>query len=86
MQPIAISTERGQQAFEPVSQQDFEPRLQQQRPAGPPPPPAYYSSYPYPYYSPYYYGPGYYGSYWYGPSFYFSSRPYYGYRGGRFRR
>jgi hypothetical protein len=87
-QPMAVSTERAQQAFEPVSQQDFDQQRLQQR-TGPPqgPPPAYYSSYPYPYYAPYYYGPAYYGPSWYGSSFYFYSRPGYGYyRGGRYRR
>jgi hypothetical protein len=74
--PITIDTSRSQFAFMPVSQEDYEPRLQQRR-AGPPPRP--YGPPP-----PYVYGPYGYGypyPYYYGPSFYFYSRPYY-----RFRR
>jgi len=85
-EPMTISTDRAPQAFMPVSQQDFEPRLQMRRagppvgpgrpygpgygPYGPPPPPYYYY--------PYAYGPY---PYFYGPSFYFR-----GGFGGRFRR
>lgn len=84
--PLTINTENSAQAFQPVRQQDYEPRLQQRvsRPA--PPSPYYYGYSPFlysPFYSPYYYG--------WGPSFYFYSGPrfyrgfggFYGRRGWR---
>ena len=74
--PLTISTERAEQAFQPVGQQDYQSPsgLQQRvsRPAtvyGPAPYPYYYG----PAYSPYFYGPGFYGpsfSFFYGPRFY----------------
>jgi hypothetical protein len=89
--PVTISTERSEQAFQPVTRQDYEGSNQlRQRPpsmygGGPgyPPPPPYYS----PYYAggyPYYYGGPFLG-YGFGPSFYFYSRPRF-YGGGRFYR
>lgn len=58
--PLTISTERSEQAFQPVSQQDYEPQRLQRR-AGPPPArvprPAYYSNYYYWPYRPFYSGP-----------------------------
>jgi hypothetical protein len=75
----SISTVRGEQAFEPVQQTDYEPQMQQRLPPPPAPvrPPAvYYSAYPAPYYySPYYYSPYAYGPGWYGPSLYYYSGP-----------
>jgi hypothetical protein len=71
--PVTISTEKGQMAFQPVTQSDYDsPRTQQARPRmvrpGPPPPPPYYPypyayGYPYPYgwYPAPYVGYGYYG-------------------------
>ncbi|MCC6368918.1 MAG: hypothetical protein IT165_35800 [Bryobacterales bacterium] len=77
--PLTINTENSAQAFQPVRQQDYEPRLQQRvsRPA--PPAPYYYGYDPFfysPFYSPYYYG--------WGPSFYYFSGPrfYRGFGGG----
>lgn len=75
--PIAISTERSQQAFRYVEPNEYdrpEPRLQSRGPGYPPPARPYYS----PYYSPYgpgvgfYYGPSFF--YGYGPRFYFHGR------------
>lgn len=74
MEPISINTDRASQAFMPVQQTDYEPRLQQRGPTtavrnGP--------AYPY-------WGGGYWGNYWgpswgyspfWGPSFSFYSRP-----------
>ena len=69
--PLAISTEKSQVAFQPVTQQDFNNNAQSndQRPRRP----GYYVRGPYgPYYNPYYgnyygYGPGFYpGPYFYG--------------------
>jgi len=85
--PVPISTERSEQAFMPVTRQDYE-GSNQLRPRPPsmmygglgpgyPPPPPYYS----PYYAgayPYYYGAPYYGygyGYGFGPGFYFYGRP-----------
>ena len=68
------------EAFQPASQQDYNPRLQQRPPAprpgyGPPPAP-YYGGYYGGYYGPYYPYPY---PYFYGPSFYFSyGRGFYG--------
>jgi hypothetical protein len=96
--PVTISTERNEQAFQPVTPQDYENHQQQLRPRPPaayyggpgypPPPPAYYAPYyagvyPYPY--PYYYGGPFFGYYGFGPSFYFYSRPRV-FVGGRFYR
>jgi hypothetical protein len=79
--PVAISTERSEDAFQPVSQRDYEQReLQRQRPprlAGGPPP--YGSPYPYPYV-------GYYPPLYYGPSLYFYSGPRFFYGRGFYRR
>ncbi|HEV2687569.1 MAG TPA: hypothetical protein VGV35_03415, partial [Bryobacteraceae bacterium] len=78
-----LTVEANDEAFEPVSQQDYDQRGPARRPPpqrygayGPPPPPYYYGG---GYYGPYYYGglfSPYYG-YGFGPNFYFS------YRGGR---
>ncbi len=87
--PVEISTERGQQAFHPVRQEDYEARQLQQRTVHVSAPSPYYSSfgygsgYGYGYEYPYFYSP--YRSF--GPSFYYSSGPrYYGGRGGGGRR
>jgi hypothetical protein len=92
--PVTISTERSEQAFQPVTRQDYEgsnqlhsrpPSMYSGGPGYGYPPPAYYS----PYYAggyPYYYGSPFYGyGYGFGPSFYFYSRPRF-YGGGRFYR
>jgi CubicO group peptidase (beta-lactamase class C family) len=76
--PVTISTERGQAAFQPVTQDDYNSRASNARPqrfaapVGPgyPPPPAYYEypyAYGYPYAYPYYPVPlafGFYGGYY----------------------
>jgi hypothetical protein len=94
--PIAISTERSEQAFQPVTPQDYQgsnqlrprPPSMYAGPGGPgyPPPPPYYS----PYYAggyPYYYGSPFFGyGYGFGPGFYFYSRPRVFIGGGRFYR
>jgi hypothetical protein len=93
--PVTISTERSEQAFQPVSGRDYEGSNQlRPRPpsmyAGPgyPPPPPYYA----PYYAggyPYYYGSPFYGygyGYGFGPGLYFYSRPRIFVGGGRFYR
>jgi hypothetical protein len=94
--PITINTERSEQAFQPVTRQDYEGSNQlRTRPpgmyAGPgpgyPPPSPYYSpyyagAYPYPYYGGPFLGYG----YGFGPSFYFYSRPRVFIGGGRFYR
>ena len=80
MAPITISTDRSAQAFTPVRQEDFEPRLQQRRSTtivrnGP----------IYPYYRGGYWGGNYWGySPFWGPSFsFYSTRRFgYGYGGG----
>lgn len=82
--PVTISTERSEEAFQPVSQRDYEQRdLERQRPrrlaSGPPPPP-----YAYPYVA--YYPPIYYGPSWYGPSLFFYSGPRSFYGRGFYRR
>jgi hypothetical protein len=61
-QPISISTVRGQMAFRPVTQADYQPAPAQRRNAN------YRRAYPYPGPYPYYYGPGYYPppGYYYG--------------------
>ncbi|MBS1830405.1 MAG: hypothetical protein JST93_34200 [Acidobacteria bacterium] len=69
MQPITISTERSQSAFQPVEQGDYEPKLERraptlQRRAAP----AWYPGYWGGYWGPTYWGPGW-GSYW-GPSYF----------------
>jgi hypothetical protein len=78
--PVTISTERSEQAFQPVGQQDYEQReLHRQGPprlAGPPRP--YGSPYPYPYVG--YYPP------FYGPSLFFYSGPRFYYGRGFYRR
>lgn len=80
--PVTISTEQSQQAFRPVSQQDYA-RSDEQRNAprefrvAPRYPPPYYYP-PYYYYSPYWY----YGYYGYGPRVYVAPRVYYR---GRYR-
>ncbi len=57
-EPVTISTENSQFAFQPVQQSDYDSRSPQGRPRmvrpGPPPPPYYSGPYPYPY--PYAYG------------------------------
>jgi hypothetical protein len=88
--PVAISTERSQVAFQPVSQEDYNgpttagtagrPR---QFVSYPPYPAPYY----YPYYYPYYFGPGYPGFFFGFGGFYGFGRGYYGgFRGFGFRR
>jgi hypothetical protein len=75
-----ISTQQSLQAFQPVTQRDYnDVKLQRNPPryrnadAYPPPPPAQY--YPYPYYWDDYYAPyGYYGYYVRTPSIIISSR------------
>jgi hypothetical protein len=85
--PVTISTEQSQQAFRPVSQQDYAGNAGQRNAQGPfrgaetYPPPYYYPPY---YYPPYYYPPyWYYGYYGVGPGFYVVPRVYFGggYRG-----
>ena len=99
--PVMINTERSEQAFLPVTRQDYEGSNQQLRSrppsmyAGPGPGPGYPPPSPYysPYYAggyPYYYGSPYYGygyGYGFGPGLYFYSRPRVFIGGGRgFRR
>ena len=88
-QSVSVSTERSQQAFEPVGRDDYERQpMLRQGPQGAPgrPAPGYYP--PPAYYGQSYYGPApYYGGvypYW-GPSFYFYSGPRF-YYGRGFRR
>jgi hypothetical protein len=90
--PAALSTERSQVAFQPVSQDDYarppaDRRANYQRPMGSYPPyapPYYYTS---PYYYPYWYGPGYPGFYLGFRGYYGFGRGYYGgFRGRGFRR
>ncbi len=78
--PVAISTERSEQAFQPVGQEDYEQRgFDRERQPQLRPGPSLYGG---GYYGPGYYGPRYYSPFFYGPSFYFSSgRSFYG--GGR---
>lgn len=76
--PITISTERSEQAFQPVTQRDYEQHNLDRR--GPPRlargPAPYYGGYGYPYY-----GAGY-PPFFYGPAFFFHSGPrFYGGRG-----
>ncbi len=82
LEPLTISTERSQQAFQPVTQQDYEQRTLQHRRGPPPtlgPPPFYYTGYGYyPYYYPY-------SPFYYGPGFFFFSGPRFHHFGG-FRR
>ena len=72
--PITISTERSEQAFQPVGQEDYEQQgFDRQGPQMRPRPslyggPGYYGR-------PALYGPGYYSPFFYGPSFYFHSGP-----------
>jgi hypothetical protein len=72
--PLIISVESSQQAFQPVTQGDYEQKSFYRPPTSGPTPP------PYPYYS-----GGYYSPYFYGPSFYFYSGPRYFYGGGYYR-
>jgi hypothetical protein len=76
-EPVTISTERSQFAFQPVSQADYDSRPSQNHPrmARPGPPPPYYRGpyaypyaygYPYAYYPGPFFGFGYYGGYGYG--------------------
>ena len=57
---VAVTTDRAEHAFQPVRQEDYEPRQQLQRRATVAHPP-YYATYPYPYF--------------YGPRFFFYSGP-----------
>ena len=89
LQPVAISTERSEQAFHPVRQGDYEQRQLARRPAQRPTlmAPYYGGYYSYPYmYSPYFWGPSFY--YYSGPRFY-GGRGFYvgrGFGGGGRRR
>ncbi len=83
MAPITISTDRAAQAFTPVRQEDFEPRLQQRRST------AIVRNGPvYPYFGGGYWGGNYWGGGWggyspfWGPSFYSMRGFGYGYGGG----
>ena len=75
--PVTISTERSEQAFQPVGQEDYEQHgFDRQRPQLRPRPSLYGGGYYGPgYYGPAVYGPGYYSPFFYGPSFYFRSGP-----------
>jgi hypothetical protein len=76
--PVTISTERSEQAFQHVTQQDYEQRGfdGQRSPQMRPRPSLYGGGYYGPgYYGPVVYGPGYYSPFFYGPSFYFYSGP-----------
>ncbi len=80
--PVTISTEQSQQAFLPVTQEDYDHRPVRnpdRYPAAYPPPQGYYRPYYYGWYPPpYYYGYyGYYGFYgpWYYPGFRIVVRP-----------
>lgn len=81
--PVEVPTERGERAFQPVGQQDYEPTTLQRREArrGP-------SLYPGPLFNPYGWGgPWGYSPYGYGPSLFFYSGPrYYRSYGGGFGR
>jgi hypothetical protein len=64
VEPITISTERSNQAFVPVQQNDYETGGQRPTLRVAPRRPyygGYYGAYPYPYPYPYFYGPGFYG-------------------------
>lgn len=77
--PIEISTDRGERAFLPVRQQDYEPTLQRRETRRTP------SLYPGAMYYPYAWGgPWGYSPYWYGPSVFFYSGPRYYRSYGRF--
>lgn len=83
MEPITVNTERAPQAFVPVRQEDYEPRLQRrERPAT-----VVRPGYPYwgSYWGSSYWGPGWgYSPFW-GPRFYYYSSPRFyggGFRGG----
>jgi hypothetical protein len=91
--PVTISTQQSQQAFRPVSQQDYAGNnTRRNTPQNFPavesyPPPYYYPPYDYPpYYYPYYYDSPYwyYGYYGFGPRFYVAPRGYFG--GGHYWR
>lgn len=59
-EPVIVSAENAEEAFQPVTQDDYEQRggmVRQSRPYGPPPPPPYYYGGYYGYYPPYFYGP-----------------------------
>jgi len=82
-EPLTVSTENSQVAFQPVRPEDYEPqrtlRQSSRAAAGPPPPPPYY------YWNDWYWDPFYYPGF-YGPSFYFSTGPrFFGGRGFRHR-
>jgi hypothetical protein len=72
LQPLTISTEQSDQAFQAVNQEDYEPNRLQQRIVRRPPSlyyPGYYAGGSYdPFYSPYFYGPRFY--YFSGPRYY----------------
>ncbi len=80
LEPITISTERSEQAFQPVEREDYRQTELKSRVSAPSlrsRDPYYYGGFGYPYYSPYYYSP-----YAYGPSFFFyGGRGYFGGRG-----
>jgi hypothetical protein len=95
--PVSISTEKGQVAYQPVTQDDYAPNTNTNHQrrigyGGPGYPQPYPSPYPYPYYYSYFpYYPFGYGFYYPGPSYFgfyggygFGFRG--GFRGGRFRR
>jgi hypothetical protein len=78
--PLMVNTDNGGGAFQPVRAGDYQQASPQLQRRAAPTRPAPSIWYPYPYYSPYYWGSG-----WgYGPSIFVSSRPYFG-RGGRWR-
>jgi hypothetical protein len=83
--PLTVSTGQGQQAFRPVTKEDYQDRVAQRNPdrypavySAPPPQPYYYPGYSY--YPGWYPPPGYWGHgfYGYGPTIVFGSRGYYG--------
>ncbi len=90
LDPVTISTQQGEQAFRPVTQDDYSNQGVTRNPPRtfradtyPPPPPPYY------YYGPYYWGgyppPGYFGYYgYYGPGIFVGPRIFIG--GGFHRR
>lgn len=92
LEPITISTDRSQQAFQPVGREDYQ-QTELRRRASPPSlerrTPFYYG-FGYPYYSPYFYGPSFFyysGPRYFGGGSFYSGRGFFGGRGyyGRLR-